>query len=105
MHVSFLFLCAFQRRLCHSRKSTRKRVKRVFTRLVKCGTAEAGRGRLEDVAVLGHHQDGDEIDDGQRQELRLFRLLHVAVNDRSQAVHVEILQQAVHVADGPAEAR
>lgn len=33
------------------------------------------RRRLQDVAVLGHHQHADEVHDGQRQELRLLRLL------------------------------
>lgn len=33
------------------------------------------RRRLQYVAVLGHHQHGDEVNDGQRQELRLLRLL------------------------------
>lgn len=32
-------------------------------------------GWLEDVAVLGDHQHGDEVDDGQRKELGLLRLL------------------------------
>lgn len=30
---------------------------------------------LQDVAILGHHQHGDKVDDGQRQELGLLRLL------------------------------
>lgn len=31
--------------------------------------------RLQDVAVLGHHEDGDEVDHGKSQELSLLTVL------------------------------
>lgn len=34
-----------------------------------------GYGRLQDVPVLGHHEHGDEVDDGEGQELGLLGLL------------------------------
>ena len=38
------------------------------------GLAGLARG-LQDVPVLGDHQDGDEVDHGEAEELRLLRLL------------------------------
>ena len=36
-----------------------------------------------DRPVLGDHEDGDEVDDGQGQELRLLRFLYISANVKS----------------------
>lgn len=80
-----------------------------------------GNGRLQDVPVLGHHEHGDEVDDGEGQELGLLGLLlqgkaldiyfsvklkrqcldershHVSVNYCPQPVHVHVLEQLLGV--------
>lgn len=43
--------------------------------LRRCANGHRFGGRLQDVTILGHHQHADEVDDGQRQELRLLCLL------------------------------
>jgi hypothetical protein len=48
---------------------------------------------LQDVPVLGHHQDRNEVDYSKAQELRLLRFLNIPVNDSSEPVDIHVLQQ------------
>ena len=47
---------------------------------------------LQDVSVLGDHEDADEVDHGEAEELGLLGLLHIPVDDCSQSVDVHVLQ-------------
>ena len=62
------------------------------------GLASLAR-RFQDVSVLGHHQDGDEVDHGKTQELCLLGFLHISVDHCSKSVDVHVLEQLLWILD------